>query len=500
MSIRLRLTLWYSALLTVTLCIFSLSIYLFVNYNSYRDVKTEIQDQLRQMRIVSSLNYFNGLNLDFDNQFESNVYIQVKNYTNGDVAKSDNLKRANKQFAVPDPNQNIKEGYVTLKLDQYEFLAYQQPLRLKQNNQIVGLLQIAVFTSPIDNYMKNLRTILIFASFGVIVIAFTIGLFLARKSLRPIENVIRAAKSIQNESDLSMRIPIAGPNDEIGRLTDTLNGMLGRIETTYNELDDAYKAQRRFVSDASHELRTPLTTIRGNIELLERMWPPMLEAGAAGASGLDDSGLSRDGYTSQSDQNRMTMTREAMHDIAGEAKRMSNLVNDLLALARADAGYEMEKTTQPLLPLVEDVARRAQLLPRNADWKIGNLSAIENVQVNAHADFLRQLLFIFVENAFKYTPSGYVEMRAARSQDQAGIIIKDTGIGMNNKEVPHIFERFYRADESRGETSGTGLGLSIAKWIIDEHGGSVEVSTREGEGTTFTVWLPIAFLGSANEV
>ena len=87
-----------------------------------------------------------------------------------------------------------------------------------------------------------------------------------------------------------------------------------------------------------------------------------------------------------------------------------------------------------------------------------------------------------------------------RSQDQAGIIIKDTGIGMNNEEVPHIFERFYRADESRGETSGTGLGLSIAKWIIDEHGGSVEVSTREGEGTTFTVWLPIAFHDSLNQV
>ena len=105
-----------------------------------------------------------------------------------------------------------------------------------------------------------------------------------------------------------------------------MNGMLGRIETTYNELDEAYKAQRRFVSDASHELRTPLTTIRGNIELLERMWPPALESGNAA-----------DG-TKSADDHRMTMTREAMHDIAGEAKRMSNLVNDLLALARADAG------------------------------------------------------------------------------------------------------------------------------------------------------------------
>ncbi|MFC4809226.1 sensor histidine kinase [Paenibacillus sp. GCM10023250] len=487
MSIRLRLTLWYSALLAVTLFIFSVSIYLFVNYNSYRDAKNEIQEQLRNMNIVGSLDYFNGLNLDFDNPFASNVYIQVSNYTNGNIVQSDNLTRAKKKFPVPDAN-TAREGYVTLKVDQYKFLTYQYPLHLKQNKQLVGLLQIGVYTGPIDNYMRNLRTILIIASFAVIAIAFTIGLFLARQAFRPVENVIRAAKSIQNESDLSMRIPRIGPNDELGRLTDTLNGMLGRIETTYNELDDAYKAQRRFVSDASHELRTPLTTIRGNIELLERMWPPALESGHPETGGETE------------EDRRMAMTREAMHDIAGEAKRMSNLVNDLLALARADAGYQMEKTLQPLLPLVEDVARRAQLLPRNADWKIGNLTAIHNVQVIAHADFLRQLLFIFVENAFKYTPNGYVEMRAVRSQDQAGIIIKDTGMGMNADEVPHIFERFYRADESRGQTSGTGLGLSIAKWIIDEHGGSVEVSTREGQGTTFTVWLPIAFHDDVNEV
>ena len=108
-------------------------------------------------------------------------------------------------------------------------------------------------------------------------------------------------------------------------------------------------------------------------------------------------------------------------------------------------------------------------------------------------DYLRQLVFIFVENAFKYTPEGHVELKALRADDQAGVVISDTGIGMNSEEVPHIFERFYRADLSRGKTSGTGLGLSIAKWIIDEHRGSVEVRTREGEGTTFVVWLPVFF-------
>ena len=221
--------------------------------------------------------------------------------------------------------------------------------------------------------------------------------------------------------------------------------------------------------------------------------------GSAAAEKLNqDSDRPNEGLSKQAQQAQFT--REAMQDIAGEAKRMSSLVNDLLSLARADAGYEMEKTPQLLIPLVEDVARRAQLLPRKAEWRIGDLTALDGVQVNAHADFLRQLFFIFVENAFKYTPSGIVEMKAIRSANQAGIIIKDTGIGMNNEEIPYIFERFYRADESRGQTSGTGLGLSIAKWIIDEHDGSVEVSTSRRRRNDIYCWLPIAFLEKFNQV
>jgi len=500
MSIRLKLTMWYSTLLAVTLLIFGVSIYLFVNYNTYRDVKSQIQEQLSRLQIVSTVDFFNGgINLNLSNRFEgNNVYVQVASYTNGYLDQSDNLKRAGLQLPVPDPNKEIEQGYVSLNVDKYQFMAYQQPLKLKKSNETVGVLQVAYYTSPLDNYMKNLRTILFFSSLAVIVIAFTIGLFIARQALRPVKNVIQAVTQIKNGSNLSVRIEREGPNDEMGRLTDTLNSMLERIETTYNELDDAYKAQRRFVSDASHELRTPLTTIRGNIELLERMWLPSLEAAQARLDGKH--GNAESALGSLITGPNVVLTREAMMDVAAEAKRMSGLVNDLLSLARADAGYEMEKHEELLLPLVEDVARRAQLLPRTAEWRIGDLSALEGVTVFAHADFLRQLLFIFVENAFKYTPAGYVELRALKSGNQAGIIIKDTGIGMNSDEIPHIFERFYRADVSRGKTSGTGLGLSIAKWIIDEHSGSIEVSTREGEGTTFIVWLPLTFLDKSNQV
>ncbi|MNN58885.1 Alkaline phosphatase synthesis sensor protein PhoR [compost metagenome] len=118
---------------------------------------------------------------------------------------------------------------------------------------------------------------------------------------------------------------------------------------------------------------------------------------------------------------------------------------------------------------------------------------LEGIGVNGSRDHLTQMLFIFIENAFKYTPEGTVRLDAVVREGQVGIRVADTGIGMDKEEIPHIFERFYRADESRGVTAGTGLGLSIAKWIIDEHGGSVEVTTRLGSGSTFLVWLPVFF-------
>ena len=298
---------------------------------------------------------------------------------------------------------------------------------------------------------------------------------MARKALKPIERVIDAANQIGSSDDLEKRIHYDGPLDEIGRLTETINGMLSRIQITYLELDEAYRAQRRFVSDASHELRTPLTTIRGNVDLLEKMWKQT------------------SGSTELATPDQMQMSLEAMHDIAGEAQRMSRLVNDLLALARADAGVLMEKKPVEIMPLVQEVVRRAQLLEHTADWQVGDLDALEHAVVQGNRDYLQQLLFIFIENAFKYTPVGTVRFEASRTDSFIGIRISDTGIGMDKEDIPHIFDRFYRADLSRGLTSGTGLGLSIAKWIIDEHGGSIEVTTRKDEGSTFMIWLPANF-------
>jgi signal transduction histidine kinase len=245
--------------------------------------------------------------------------------------------------------------------------------------------------------------------------------------------------------------------------------MFVRIRHSYLELDESIRAQHRFVADASHELRTPLTTIRGNVDLLRKM---MTQSSAI------------------SPEQQQTLTAEALRDIAEEAERMSRLVHDMLLLARSDAGVELSLEPIELLTLIEETTRKAQFLPRNVEWQVGDLTVLDGVVVLGHADYLQQLLTIFIENAFKYTIEGYVSLDIQLKNEAVGIRIRDTGIGLDAEQVPFIFERFYRADPSRGLTAGTGLGLSIARWIIDEHQGSIEVMTTKGEGTTFIIWLP----------
>ncbi|MGN7358261.1 sensor histidine kinase [Paenibacillus sp. SAF-054] len=482
MSIRLRLTAWYTCILAVTLILFGSAVYGVVHYNTYSDLKKKLISQRQQIttNIILDLNQGGKIDLGLDSKTDfqaAQIYGQIHNYQNGLNYISRNMDQLQLQSAFPVPtvkNATAAKQFVTIYLNGGSFLVYQEPLLIQK--QVIGFLQLAVFTGHEQNLMNLLRTILIISGTIMVLMATTFGLFLARKSMAPIGKVIEAAGQIQNGSDLSVRIAYDGPQDEIGQLINTVNSMLGRMEGFYKNLEESYAAQRRFVSDASHELRTPLTTIRGNVDLLQKMW----SKDVSDRPNLDEETLN-------------AMSLEAVSDIADESKRMSRLVSDMLSLARADTGRTFEKEPVPLEILVEEVARRAQMLPRQAEWVTGDFSILNGIYVNGNKDYMQQMLFIFIENAFKYTPEGEVTFDAFIYQNQVGLRISDTGIGMDKEEVPHIFERFYRADQSRGMTEGIGLGLSIAKWIIDELQGSVEVVTTQGEGTTFVIWLPIVF-------
>jgi signal transduction histidine kinase len=485
---------WYSGILAVTLMLFGIGLYFFLDYYVYNDLGNTLKQNAEttysriQQHPTLTLKggYIYDLELENRDLNSSTTYLQLYNFQMKSLKKSAVLEYYD--FNLPIDQNTIEmlkkkdAFFVKTNVSGQDLLIYHMGIyNVDQNasKQLLGVLQAAIPIGTFERFFDALQYTLAFLALLTILLAASFGWFLARKALMPIDQVIAAANRIEKGDDLERRIEYNGPNDEIGRLTDTINGMLARMQVIYSELNEAYRAQRRFVSDASHELRTPLTTIRGNVDLLEKMWKQ--------PQGSDQS----------TNPDKMEISLEAMQDIAGEAQRMSRLVNNLLALARADAGFQMEKTSQELVPLIEEVVRRAQFLPRTADWEVGDLDELEGAIVVGNRDYIQQLLFILIENAFKYTPHGVVKLDALRSREQVGIRIADTGIGMDKEEIPLIFERFYRADPSRGETSGTGLGLSIAKWIIDEHKGSIEVTTSKEKGSTFIIWFPASFSPSS---
>lgn len=509
MTIRMRLTIWYTSVLAVTLLVFGTALYFFLEHSSLKQYEDNLTRQVKEVgqrleygRVVSPQGVRFLMQLDdIDTFLTQGIYLRLVNLTNLQVSQSSNTLAHRVQLELSAGTlkelEQSKRGFfeessLLVQNDRYPFLVFHQPLYLGE--QLVGVLQAAVLIQDHREFLGTVRWMLISAVAFTIMIACSLGWFLARKALAPIEHVIAATDKIEISEDLGRRIPYEGPRDEVGRLTARINGMLNRIEIIYRELEEAYKMQRRFVSDASHELRTPLTTIRGNVDLLEKMWARHQEGQLAWPAQPGDPLLN--GELSErkelSEEQQLEMSLESMRDIAAEAERMSRLVNDMLSLARADAGQSMQREDLLLLPLVEDVARRAAFLERQAEWRYGDFEALQGIAVRGHKDYLQQMLFIFIDNAFKYTPAGAVELDAVRGSDHIGLRIKDTGIGMSEQQVPHIFERFYRADVSRGITAGTGLGLSIAKWIIDEHHGRVEVATAEGKGTVFTIWLPVS--------
>lgn len=473
MALRTRLTLWYTGVLAVTLLAFGVALYTFVSYMTIRNVEHNLEQTageiLSEIRVIPFLS-MGIIDLPELSDFKSlGVYLQT-NRIDGAIDRSDNLPE---QFRLPfDPSSGFErarseESWYELYTFNKDAVMLIYHTRMVYQNRLIGVLQVGTFVTDQMKFLGHLRLVLLSMSVFALLLAASLGYYLARKALRPIDLVRSAADQIGKGEDLAKRISYKGPDDELGRLTATLNNMLSRLEAAYNELEDAYRKQRRFVSDASHELRTPLTTIRGNIELLEKMW------------------LERERQGSDPE-----LSLEAMKDIASEAQRMSRLVGDLLALARADAGHRIEKEPVEMREVLDEVTRKAEFLPRKVDFKAGDLSAADGAIVLGNRDYLQQVLFILIENAFKYTDEGLVEVDALKLDGQVGVRIRDTGIGMEPEEVPQIFERFYRADTSRGVTSGTGLGLSIAKWIIDEHGGSIEVMSQKHRGSTFVIWFP----------
>lgn len=321
------------------------------------------------------------------------------------------------------------------------------------DGRLVGYVAWADTTRPLRDLLATVGAALLGGGVVVVALALIAGLVLARRALKPVAEVTDTARAISLSGDFGARVDAGRPGDEIGELALAFNEMLAALE-------ENHQALQRFLGDASHQLRTPLTVIRANLDLARRPGVPDEERAAILADARD------------------------------EAARMGRLIGDLLSLARAESGARLEFEAVDLdALLVESVRRQHQAAPHVRM----SVTRVEPALVDGDRDRLRELLGILLDNATRYTPEGGTVAAAIELRGHQVVVrVEDTGIGLAAEDQGRVFERLYRGQRAREmRPAGTGLGLAIAHWIVETHGGSIELVNRAGGGTTATVTLPV---------
>jgi signal transduction histidine kinase len=324
-----------------------------------------------------------------------------------------------------------------------------------------GMLKgyVLVARSPQTIYvaLDRLRSILYPGAALALILAGLAGWLLVRLALGPLRRMAGAAARIAAARDHSQRINYAGPPDEIGRLAQTIDGML-------QSLDQAHDAQKRFLAEISHELRTPLTIMLSSLDLLVR--------------------------TGDSDPE---FAARAIADMRVETDRMARMVSQLLIMARSDAGAPATpRYPVMVVDVLTDACRQLSQSASNGRLQYKGLEQIDEAVVAGDADYLKQLFIILLDNALKYSPPAHcVGVSGYLRDGTVAITVSDEGIGISPADLPHLFDRFYRGRNARNR-QGLGLGLAIAQHIAAQHGGRIEVESDPGQGSHFTVTLPLA--------
>ncbi len=321
-----------------------------------------------------------------------------------------------------------------------------------EEDQLAGIVQIAQSLGSIEETLARLVTVIFLGAPFLVGFAGLGGYFLVARALAPIDKMTSTARRISAE-DLSARLDLPGTHDEVGRLAATFDNMIRR-------LDEAFQRERQFTSDASHELRTPLAAMQAIISVIrqERRSPEDYE--------------------------------QALDDLAEETDRLRVLTDDLLKLARNDPKTTLDLEEVDIATLLSDLHDSLRPLAEKKGLKL-TYALPERVAITADRDSLIRLFVNLLDNAIKYTPDGEISTSLnTRPDGLVEVSIQDTGPGISAKDLPHIFERFYRVDQSRA-TRGSGLGLAIAADIARAHGGKIIASSPDGQGTTFTVQLPV---------
>lgn len=464
-SIRVRLTLWYVLALAVLLVLFSAGVYLALSRALNANLEAGLESRAAVLlQVVEVSDGRPSLPLQAPGpvddeetgvERDDEEFVQLYDAAGAlvlDTSDPDEDVRPLDQAAV----QRALAGdaqWLSVRGEDETFRVRIVPV--EEEAVAIGALAVGQSDEELSDTLGALLTIVAVALPLTLLAAGLTGLLLAARALAPIDRMTRTAGQI-SATDLSRRLDLDLPDDELGRLARTFDAMLAR-------LDDAFRRQRRFTADASHELRTPLTIMRGQIEVA-------LSRPRAG------------------DEYRATLEAQAE-----QVERLIQLVNSLLTLARADAGQiPLQREPLDVPALVETSVE--QLEPDAAARGVTLTVSGPPAHVNADGTLLVQLLLNLLDNAVRHTPAGgVVETTWEVHGGTLRLDVRDTGVGIAPEHLPRVFERFYRADQARERASGgVGIGLAICRWIAEAHGGTIGIESELGRGTTVTVTLPDA--------
>ncbi|MBI4027831.1 MAG: HAMP domain-containing protein [Verrucomicrobia bacterium] len=476
-TLRFRITLLYVAVFGITLLLFSAILYAVYQRHQAADFDRRLYkralgiarsisiDAHGQLEINQTLIAESGKLFPFE---FGNEYIEIRSPDGKSLAHSKNLET----HSLPlDANllaliQQGQFAYVTMPSmgkgqsfwGEGDLRLLSMPLIARGSLQI--LLQLGVSTQAHDQSLARLRTALFLIGVPLaILLAGTGGWWLARRAFLPINRIVSAAQRLSAEG-IEERLPVPQVDDELKRLSVTLNEMLDRLEK-------AFKSQQRFVADASHELKTPLTILQGELDVL-RQQPRSIEEYQAFLASASE-----------------------------ELQRISQIIHNLLLLARADSGrplklkdgVRLDEITLEAMERLQPFANRMQVKLLMQIENPEGRSSEETPTVRGDADLLASLFFNLIHNAVKHSAAGQtVEIRLRQTADESRVLIRDHGTGIRPEDLPHIFERFHRAESpTRQQTAGTGLGLAIAQWIARTHGAKILVESKPAEGSAFSV-------------
>jgi heavy metal sensor kinase len=452
MSIRARLTTWYFLILGAALSGFAILALAVMRQSIYTTVDEQLDDRMHALqsliaRSEAGTDVEAALRERAELQWGSQLF-QVSDSSGRFLYRSPAMKRLGVAAAATEQKRISDAEYNDL------------PLRILTAAASSGARTVTIqVAEPMDDYLEAIerfRNSMLVGIPVLLLVATAGGYWLSRNALRPVDRVTRAAQTITPQ-DLSQRVAVPQTGDELQRLAETLNQMLQRIESAVSRIS-------QFTADASHELRTPATLIRTRAEV------------------------------TLANPRTNNQYREALQDVLGESERMSALIENLMILARADTGTEtLNFRDIDVSMLASEVCSQAQTLAESKQIRWQATFPQTPIWVHGDANALRRLFLILIDNAVKYTsPGGCIGITFIATGGQVEVRVQDTGIGIPESDLPHVFERFYRSDKARSrELGGTGLGLSIGRWIAKAHGGQIGVESSPA-GSVFLVCIPLA--------